>query len=132
MEEFNKYVTEVSKILETIERQENSMLISVGGKVELAPAGMLSDAITKIAVLLGRVVDPLYDADLLYRQTKAAKRDSFLKEGMKKSPAKDELEYDPELMQMGNFVRRAEAHVQRCEQIIMTVQSKMKVQAKNL
>lgn len=128
MDNFVKHVDKVNAIFKTIRGQENAMLVQSGTSIELANSEVLSDCISKMAVLLDSAVDPLYDAMLIYRQTKAAKRDQFLATGMKKSPAKDELEFDKELIQMGNAVHRCEAHIERCQQVIMTIQTKIKVQ----
>jgi len=124
VEKFAEHIGLVSKIFSTIGKLEDGMLIDK----ELAAPEALSNNIAKMSVLLDAAVDPLFDAKLIYKQLKATKRDAFLAGGMKKSPAKDELEFDKELILMQNRIDRSEAHMDRVMQIIMTIQTKIKVQ----
>jgi hypothetical protein len=89
---------QADQIIQQIEKFQTSLLKQTKNGVEVNDPGPLSDAIVKIRILLVQLVDKVADAELEYRRTKAARYDKFLKDGMKKSPAKDSLEFESDLI----------------------------------
>lgn len=119
---------EIDSIIRTITQLEAKTLIrNFNGQIELAGPSVLADTASKIAVLLQQVVDPLALIEREFRQTKAQRFDTFLKQGIKKSPALDSLKMEPDLIDMEIAVNRIQAFVKRTEQSITTTQSNMRV-----
>jgi len=95
----------------------------------MADPHTLSETIAKISVLLAQLVDPIFDAELSYKQSRAKKYDDLLKKGEKKSPAAEAMRFDPELIKMENDVERIRNFIKRTEQIISTTQTHIRVQS---
>lgn len=76
-----------------------------------------------------RLIDVVYDAELEYRRTKAARYDKFIKSGMKKSPAFDQLEMEPDLIEMKANTERVRNYLKYTEGLCSSVQSVLKYKA---
>lgn len=122
---------DVNKLIQTIQRLEASMLRRTdSGKIELMPPAVLSETIAKIAVLLANGNDMLTNVELEYRQAKAAKYDTLLKEigengkaKYSRSGASDAMDYDTEIIEHKMAVERIKGFVKRTDNVISTIQS---------
>jgi hypothetical protein len=120
---------DANRIIEQIEKFQKQLLKSTSNGVEVNDPGPLSDAIVKIRILLVQLVDKVAEAELDYRRTKAARYDKFLKEGMKKSPAKDSLEFEQDLLEMASTAERLRNYMRYVDGLVSAVQSLLKVQS---
>lgn len=116
------------QIISQIAKFETKLLIRGKSGVEIAPPQVLSETIVKIRVLLLQLVDHVADADLDYRRSKAARYDRFIKEGMKKSPAIDSLDFEQDLIEKRIAVERLRNYLKYVDSLVSSVQTAIKVQ----
>lgn len=116
------------QIINQIGKFETQLLIRGQSGVEIAPPATLSETIVKIRVLLLQLVDHVAEADLDYRRSKAARYDKFIKEGMKKSPAIDSLDFEQDLIEKRIAVERLRNYLKYVDSLVSSVQTAIKVQ----
>jgi len=114
-------------IIKQIMSLENQLLKRQGGRVVLAEAGQISETLGKISVLLANLSEPVFEAELEYKLTRAARYDRMLKDGEKRTVAEANLKYDQELIQKELAVDRIKGYIKRTEQLITTMQTHIKV-----
>lgn len=86
----------------------------------------LANNLLLIRGLMIRLIDIVADAELEYRKAKAARFDKFIKEGMKKSPAFDQLEMEDDLIDMKITTERLRNYLKYTEGLCTSVQSVLK------
>lgn len=119
---------EVNEIVEQIEKFQVQLFVKSQGGVEIAPPHVAGPVGIKIRTLLTQMVDKVFDIELEYRRTKAARLDSFLKDGMKKSPAIDQLEFEPDLIDLKIKVERLKNYMKYADSLVSMVQSHIRSQ----
>lgn len=95
---------------------------------QLSPAlpEALANNLLLIRGLMLRLIDFVADAELEYRHSKAQRFDQFIKDGMKKSPAFDQLEMEKDLIDMKINVERLRGYLKYTEGLCTSVQSVLK------
>lgn len=116
------------QIISQIAKFESKLLTRGQSGVEIAPPVVLSETIVKIRVLLLQLVDHLAEAELDYRRSKAARYDKFIKEGMKKSPAIDSLDFEQDLIEKRVAAERLRNYVKYVDSLVSSVQTAIRVQ----
>ena len=116
------------QIISQIAKFESKLLTRGQSGVEIAPPVVLSETIVKIRVLLLQLVDHLAEAELDYRRSKAARYDRFIKEGMKKSPAIDSLDFEQDLIEKRVAAERLRNYVKYVDSLVSSVQTAIRVQ----
>jgi len=116
------------QIISQIGKFETQLLIRGKSGVEIAPPATLSETIVKIRVLLLQLVDHVAEADLDYRRSKAARYDKFIKEGMKKSPAIDSLDFEQDLIEKKIATERLRNYLKYIDSLVSSVQTAIRVQ----
>lgn len=119
---------DTDKILEQIGKFEALLLVRGAGGVEVAPPVILGENIVKIRVLLVQLVDKVAEAELDYRRSKAARFDKFIKEGMKKSPAIDSLDFEQDLIDKKVAAERLRNYLKYIDSLVSSVQTVIRVQ----
>lgn len=117
----------MDKLVEEINRLELSMLKKVGGRVELANPTYLSETIAKIAIYLSQLSDEVTNAELNFKQSRAARFDSLLKEGEKRTAAETFIRFDQELIKAESDADRLRNFIKRTENVITTIQTHIRV-----
>lgn len=103
-----------------------------GSVIPASPASLATNLLLMRGALT-RLVDVVYESDLDYRQTKAARYDKLIKEGMKKSPAFDQLEMEQDLILKKVTTERLRNYMKFAEGLCTSVQSVLKYeQATNI
>lgn len=117
----------MDKLVKEINRLELSMLHKVGGKVELANPTYLSETIAKIAIYLSQLSDEVTNAELAYKQSRAARFDSLLKNNEKPTSAERLIRFDQDLIKMESDADRLRNFIKRTENVITTIQTHIRV-----
>lgn len=117
----------MDKLVQEINRLELSMLNKVGGKVELANPTYLSETIAKIAIYLSQLSDEVTNAELAYKQSRAARFDSLLRNNEKPTSAERLIRFDQELIKMESDADRLRNFIKRTENVITTIQTHIRV-----
>lgn len=117
----------MDKLVEEINRLELSMLKKVGGKVELANPVYLSDVISKIAIYLSQLSDEVTNTELDFKLKRAAKFDSLLKSGEKRTAAETFIRFDQELIKAESDAERLRNFVKSTDKVITTIQTRIRV-----
>lgn len=120
---------DTADIIKQIEKFQTQLLVNNGNGVEINNPVALADAIVKIRVLLVQLVDKVAEAELEYRRTKAARYDRFIKEGMKRSPAIDSLDFEADLIELKVETERVRGYMKYVDSLVSAVQSLLKVQS---
>lgn len=115
-------------ILKQIEKFEVQLLDKRGGQTVVAAPHILGENIVKIRVLLVQLVDIVAEVEMDYRKSKAARYDSFLKDGVKKSPAIDALEFENDLIEKKIATERLKGYMKYIDSLVSSVQTLIKVQ----
>jgi hypothetical protein len=117
----------MDKLVQEINRLELGMIHKVSGRVELANPVKLSETIAKIAIYLAQLSDEVTNAELRYKQARAAKFDRLLKDGEKRTAAVDFIRYDQELIKAESDADRLRNFIKRTENVITTIQTHIRV-----
>lgn len=117
----------MDKLVNEINRLELSMLHKTGGKVELAQPTYLSEVIAKIAIYLSQLSDEVTNSELAYKQSRAARFDSLLKDGEKPTSAERLIRFDKELIKKESDADRIRNFIKRTENVITTIQTHIRV-----
>jgi hypothetical protein len=99
------------------------------GRIEPAAPGVLSTNLLLIRGLLVQLVDVIANTERSYRKAKAIKFDELIKSGVKKSPAFELLELDPELIDQKIDTERFKNYTKYVDGLCTSVQSVLKVQS---
>jgi hypothetical protein len=123
----DKLITQIDSYINELYRVDER------GQIVPADPAKLATNLLLMRGALTRLVDVVYEADLDYRQTKAARFDRFIKEGMKKSPAFDQLEMEQDLIEKKIATERLKNYMKFAEGLCTSVQSVLKYeQATNI
>lgn len=122
---------ELNSIIDEIEKLLVKMFVRTNGGLETAPPHILSESALKIRTLLLQMVTKVSELELDYRRTKAARFDTLLKEGMKRSPAIDQLEFDLELIEKKIAVERVKNYMKYADNLVTAAQTDVKTQIFN-
>lgn len=117
----------MDKLVAEINRLELSMVRKVGGKIELAQPIFLSETIAKIAIYLSQLSDEVSNAELTFKQSRAARFDALLKSGEKITSAERLIRFDQELIKKENDGERLKNFIKRTENVISTIQTHIRV-----
>ena len=118
---------ETSEITEQLNKFQTNLFLRIGGRIEPADPTTLSNNLLSIRGLLVQLVDKVAEADIDYRKTKAGRYDQFLKDGIKKSPAQKQLEFEVDLIEKGIEVERLRNYMKYVDGVCSAVQSVLKV-----
>jgi hypothetical protein len=116
-------------IIKQLDSFQVKLFVRNGGEVLPADPVTLSNNLLLIRGLLIQLVEKVYDAELDYRKAKAARFDRFLKEGIKKSPAMDQLEMEDDLIDKKLSTERVRNYMKYVDGLCTSIQSVLKVQA---
>lgn len=116
-------------IIKQLDSFQVKLFVRNGGEVLPADPVTLSNNLLLIRGLLIQLVEKVYDAELDYRKSKAARFDRFLKEGTKRSPAMDQLDMEPDLIDKKLSTERVRNYMKYVDGLCTSIQSVLKVQA---
>lgn len=117
------------QIIAQLDTFQARLFVRRDGQVEPADPGTLANNLLLIRGLLIQLVDKVADAELDYRKSKAARFDRFITEGMKKSPALDQLEMEDDLIDKKISTERVRNYMKYVDGLCTSIQSVLKVQA---
>jgi len=117
------------QIISQLDTFQARLFIRRDGQVEPADPGTLANNLLLIRGLLIQLVDKVAEAEIDYRKAKAARFDRFLQEGMKKSPALDQLDMEPDLIDKKISTERVRNYMKYVDGLCTSIQSVLKVQA---
>lgn len=116
-------------IITQLERLQAKLFVKTTSGVEPAAPGVLANNLLLIRGLLVQLVDVVAVSERDYRHAKSARFDQFLKDGMKKSPAMDQLELEPDLIDKKIETERVRNYMKYVDGLCSSIQSVLKVQA---
>lgn len=116
-------------IIKQLDSFQVKLFVRTNGEVLPADPVTLSNNLLLIRGLLIQLVEKVYEAELDYRKSKASRFDRFLKEGMKKSPAMDSLDMEPDLIDKKLSTERVRNYMKYVDGLCTSIQSVLKVQA---
>jgi len=119
---------DAEQILKQIERFEAMLLVKGASGIEVAAPQVLGENIVKIRVLLVQLIDVVAAAEKDYRHSKAERYDKFIKEGMKRSPATEMLDFEKDLIDKKIAVERLRGYMKYIDGLVSSVQTLVKVQ----
>lgn len=119
---------DADKIVAQITHYSNGLYEQDPDTNTLAPArpDELANNLLLIRGLMLRLIDIVSTTELDYRKAKAARFDRLIKEGVKKSPAFDQLEMEPDLIDMKIATERLRNYLKYTEGLCTSVQSVLK------
>lgn len=119
---------EADAIVDQITKYSNLLYYRDPETKQLSPAlpEALANNLLLIRGLMLRLIDFVSDAEVKYRHAKASRFDQFIKDGMKKSPAFDQLEMESDLIEMKISVERLRNYLKYTEGLCTSVQSVLK------
>lgn len=118
---------ELNKIISLIERYTNELYIAGSdNNIETALPDMLANNLLLIRGLLVQLIDKVAESELEYRNTKSSRYDKLIAEGMKKSPAFDQLEMEKDLIQMKISTERVRNYLKYTDGLCTSIQSVLK------
>lgn len=120
---------DTEQIITQLDSFQVKLFVRQNGEVLPADPVTLSNNLLLIRGLLIQLVEKVYEAELDYRKSKAARFDRFLKEGMKKSPAMDSLDMEPDLIDKKLSTERVRNYMKYVDGLCTSIQSVLKVQA---
>lgn len=120
---------ETDQIIEQLDKFQVRLFVRQGGLVVPADPVTLAENLLLIRGLLIQLVDKLAAHELDYRKTKAARFDRFVKEGMKRSPALDQLEFEDDLIDKKIATERIRNYVKYVDGLCTSIQSVLRVQS---
>lgn len=120
---------EIDQIINKINELENGLLArDRTGRITIAPPPQIGEILPRLSILLQQAVDPMSKIDLEFRRARAARYDRFIKEGMKKTPAIDQLKFEQDLIEMESAVNRINNFVKLTQSTITTFQTNLRLQ----
>ena len=119
---------ETDEIISQLDTFQARLFIRRDGQVEPADPNTLANNLLLIRGLLIQLVQKVAEYELDYRKSKAARFDRFIKEGMKKSPAMDQLEMEPDLIDKKIATERVRNYMKFTDGLCTSIQSVLKVQ----
>jgi K+/H+ antiporter YhaU regulatory subunit KhtT len=120
---------QVNQIIDSINNLESQLLVrDTQGKISLATPGVICNILPRLSILVQQAVDPMSQLDLRFRKSRAARFDQLLKEGIKKSPAMDQLKMEVDLIEMEAAVNRISNFVKLTQSTITTFQTNLRLQ----
>lgn len=122
---------ETDEIIAQLNKFQTRLFIRNNGQVEPADPNTLANNLLLIRGLLIQLVDKVAEAELDYRQSKASRFDKLIKDGMKKSPAMDQLEMETDLIDKKIATERIRNFMKYTDGLCTSIQSVLKVQAGN-
>jgi hypothetical protein len=120
---------DTEQIIKQLDSFQVKLFVRTDGEVLPADPVTLSNNLLLIRGLLIQLVEKVYIAELDYRKTKASRFDRFLKEGMKKSPAFDQLEMEDDLIDKKLGTERLRNYIKYVDGLCTSIQSVLKVQS---
>lgn len=120
---------ETADIIKQIEKFQAQLLVNTGNGVEINNPTVVSEVIVKIRILLVQLVDHVADAELSFKQTRAAKYDELIKKGEKRTPAEAMIKMDLDLIKMESDADRINKYMKYVDSLVSAVQSLLKVQS---
>lgn len=117
------------EIIAQLDKFQVKLFVRRDGEVEPADPTTLSNNLLLIRGLLIQLVEKVADSELDYRKSKAARFDKFIKEGMKKSPAMDQLDMETDLIDKKIATERVRNYMKYVDGLCTSIQSVLKVQA---
>lgn len=118
---------ELNKIISLIERYTNELYVAGSdNNIETALPDMLANNLLLIRGLLVQLIDKVAESELEYRNTKSSRYDKLIAEGMKKSPAFDQLEMEKDLIQMKISTERVRNYLKYTDGLCTSIQSVLK------
>lgn len=120
---------ETNQIIEQLDKFQVRLFVRQDGVVVPADPGTLSENLLLIRGLLIQLVDKVAEAELDYRKTKASRYDRFIKEGMKPSPAKDQLDFEQDLIDKKIATERIRNYSKYVDGLCTSIQSVLRVQS---
>lgn len=93
------------------------------------PPDTLAKNLLIIRGLLLDLVDVQAEIERDYRLSKAARFDKFITEGMKRSPAQDQLDMEQDLIDKKINTERVRNYMKFCDGLCTSVQSVLRIQA---
>ena len=117
------------EIIAQLDKFQVKLFVRRDGQVEPADPTTLANNLLLIRGLLIQLVDKVYEAELQYRKSKAARFDTFIKDGMKKSPAFDALDMEEDLIDMKLSTERVRNYMKYIDGLCTSIQSVLKVQS---
>jgi hypothetical protein len=119
---------DAESILKQIEKYELQLMVKGSSGTEIAPPHILGECIVKIRILLLQLVDCVAQAEKDYRLSKAARYDRLIAEGIKKSPAFDQLKVEPDLIEKEIAAERLRSYMKYIDSLVSAVQTQVKIQ----
>lgn len=119
----------VNDIISQLDKFQLKLFRRVDGTVVPAEPPVLAENLLLIRGLLIQLVDKVADAELDYRKSKAARFDKFLQEGMKRSPAQDQLDMEPDLIDKKIATERVRNYMKYVDGLCTSIQSVLRVQS---
>jgi hypothetical protein len=116
-------------IIKQLDKFQVRLFVRHDGLVVPADPVTLAENLLLIRGLLIQLVDKVADAELDYRKSKAARFDTFVKEGMKRSPAMDQLDMEQDLIDKKIATERVRNYMKYVDGLCTSIQSVLRVQA---
>lgn len=116
------------EIIELLGQHQVACYVRREGRVEPADPVTLSANLLPIRGLLLQLVDKVAEAELDYRRSKAAKYDAIVAEGVRPSPARDQLDLDGDLAEKKVATERLRNYMKYTDGLCTSIQSTLKVQ----
>lgn len=120
---------ETDEIIEQLDKFQARLFVRRGGQVEPADPTVLANNLLLIRGLLIQLVDKVADHELEYRKAKASRFDKFIKDGMKKSPAMDQLDMEEDLIDLKIATERVRNYMKYVDGLCTSIQSVLRVQS---
>jgi len=120
---------ETDQIISQLDKFQVRLFVRDNGVVVPADPSTLAENLLLIRGLLIQLVEKVADAELDYRRSKAARFDKFIKEGMKRSPASDQLELEQDLIEKKIATERVRNYMKYVDGLCTSIQSVLRVQA---
>lgn len=116
-----------NEIIAQLDKFQVKLFVRREGQVEPADPVTLAKNLMLIRGLLIQLVDKVADAELDYRKSKATRFDRFIKEGMKKSPAMDQLDMEKDLIDKKIATERLRNYMKYVDGLCTSIQSVLRV-----
>jgi hypothetical protein len=116
------------QIIAQLDRFQANLFVKTQAGLEPAAPAVLSKNLLLIRGLLVPLVDKVAESEKSYRLQKAARLDGFLKDGMKRSPAIDALEFEEDLIGLKIETERIRNYMKYVDGLCTAVQSTLKQQ----
>ena len=116
-------------IITQLDKFQVRLFVRQNGLVIPADPSTLAENLLLIRGLLIQLVDKVAEAELDYRKSKAARFDKFLKGGMKRSPAMDQLDMEQDLIDKKISTERVRNYMKYVDGLCTSIQSVLRVQA---